>query len=51
MKQYSKIKLFKLHLNYFTQAQTNKLYYATYMHQNNNGKNIELIMDLKDIII
>ena len=27
----------ELHLPYFTQAQTNKLYYATYMHQNNNG--------------
>tara|TARA_B100000927_G_scaffold120723_1_gene97401 strand:- start:71 stop:688 length:618 start_codon:yes stop_codon:yes gene_type:complete len=27
----------ELHLPYFTQAQTNKLYYATYMHQNHNG--------------
>tara|TARA_R100001460_G_scaffold69481_1_gene110093 strand:+ start:640 stop:1230 length:591 start_codon:yes stop_codon:yes gene_type:complete len=27
----------ELHLPYFTQAQTNKLYWATYMHQNNNG--------------
>ena len=27
----------ELHLPYFTQAQVNKLYYARYMHQNNNG--------------
>ena len=27
----------ELHLPYFTQAQTNKLIWATYMHQNNNG--------------
>tara|TARA_B100000519_G_C14239758_1_gene436652 strand:+ start:485 stop:1351 length:867 start_codon:yes stop_codon:yes gene_type:complete len=27
----------ELHLPYFTQVQVNKLYYAKYMHQNNNG--------------
>ena len=27
----------ELHLPYFTQVQTNKFYYAKYMHQNNNG--------------
>lgn len=27
----------ELHLPYFTQAQTNKVYYSTYFHQNNNG--------------